>query len=64
MSSRGELLEAFKRILWLEEQMRNDYAYYRKLLSDERIMDTLSKIEADETRHINMAKRIISILGE
>lgn len=64
MSSKKELLDAFNRILWLEEQMKNDYAYYKQSLLDERILDTLSHIEADEVRHINMAKRILAILSE
>ena len=64
MSSKGKLIESFRRILWLEEQMKKDYAYYKQSLSDDKILDTLSHIEADEIRHINMAKRIMTILGE
>ena len=62
MSSRVELIESFKRIAWLERKMKDDYATYRDLISDEEVLGALCEIENDEIRHINMATRILSIL--
>ena len=62
MSSRSGLIESFKRIAWLERTMKDDYAAYRDLVSDKEILDKLYEIENDESRHINMAQRILSIL--
>lgn len=63
MSSKKELAQSFERILWLEEQMKNNYASYKQYLSDEKILSILGQIEKDESRHINMAQRIITILS-
>ncbi len=62
MSSNKELLELFKRVLWIEKQMKESYSIYKNMLSDKSLIDTLQTIESDEARHINMAERIVSIL--
>ena len=62
MNYKEELLAAGKRILYMEKQMRDDYAMYIGYLSDQDILDSIKEIEADEIRHINMAERILSIL--
>ena len=62
MSSKEELIESFKRILWLEKQMKDNYSSYEGIVEDEVILNILNEIETDEARHINMAERILSIL--
>jgi hypothetical protein len=62
MSTRVELIETFKRIAWLEERMKTDYASYRDSVSDEEMLKILSTIEDDEIRHMNMAQRTLTIL--
>ena len=62
MNSKTELVDACKRILWLEQEMRNSYASYRGLLKDEALLLAIKQIEDDEIRHINMSERILSIL--
>ncbi len=63
MNSKEELLTAAQRILYAEKQMRDDYARYISYLTDEDILNSIKKIEADEIRHINMAERILTILS-
>ncbi|UCG34909.1 MAG: hypothetical protein JSW17_05305 [Candidatus Omnitrophota bacterium] len=62
MNSREELIESFKRILWLEKEMKDNYSSYRNAMQDEILLSVISEIEADEARHINMAEGILSIL--
>lgn len=62
MNSREELIESFKRILWLEKQMKDNYSFYRNAIQDEIFLNIIGEIEADEARHINIAERILSIL--
>ena len=62
MSTRAELIDAFKRIAWLEERMKKDYASYRDSISDPEMLKILSAIEDDEIRHMNMAQRVLGIL--
>ena len=62
MSSKEELIESFKRILWLEKQMKENYSFYESVVEDEVLLNIMNEIETDEARHINMAERILSIL--
>lgn len=62
MNSKEKLLENFKRILWLENQMKEAYSYYGSCLDDKGLLRSIKEIEDDEIRHINMAERIVSIL--
>jgi len=62
MSSRKELIDSFKRIAWIERQMRDLYAGYKESLSDEALINRIGEIESDEARHMNMAQGILSIL--
>ena len=62
MSSREELIESFKRILWLEKQMKENYSFYESVVQDEVLLNVINEIETDEARHINMAERILTIL--
>jgi len=62
MSTKKELLEISEIILWLEKAMRKDYSRYARDIKDERALKTLKEIENDESRHINMALRMVSIL--
>ncbi len=62
MSTKKELLEISEIILWLEKAMREDYSRYARDINDERVLKTLKEIEGDESRHINMALRMVSIL--
>lgn len=62
MNFKEELIEACKRILWLEKEMKQNYSTYSNYLSDEDLLRTIKEIENDEVRHINMAQGILSIL--
>ncbi len=62
MNSKAEFVEAFKRILWLENQMKNSYSQYKKIISDKPLLTAIKAIEDDEARHINMAERLISLV--
>ena len=62
MNTKNELIDAVKRIEWLERQMRDSYAAYKGLVQDEALLRELKAIEADEIRHMNMSERILSIL--
>jgi len=62
MSTKKELLETSEMILWLERAMCDDYSRYAQYIKDERILKALKEIEDDESRHINMAQRMVSIL--
>lgn len=62
MNSKEELIRACERILWLENQMRDNYAMYAKYVKDEDLLRAFKEIENDEIRHINMSQRILAIL--
>ena len=47
----------------MEKEMKDSYANYENLLTDQGLLKILKEIEADEVRHINMAQRVLSILG-
>tara|TARA_Y100000031_G_C7992622_1_gene279902 strand:- start:144 stop:341 length:198 start_codon:yes stop_codon:yes gene_type:complete len=63
MNTKQELTKMCERILWLEKEMKDSYANYENLLTDQGLLKILKEIEADEVRHINMAQRVLSILG-
>ena len=62
MNSKIELIEACKRILWLEKEMRDSYAFYKNILSDESMKSAIKEIENDEIRHMNLSEKILTIL--
>jgi len=62
MNTRKELISACERILWLEKAVKDDYSYYASSLHDEKIKEVIRGIETDESRHIKIAKKILSIL--
>lgn len=61
MRTRDDLINSWKRILWIENEMRDQYASCRELV-DDNMARLLAAMEDDEKRHINMAERILSIL--
>jgi hypothetical protein len=63
MNTKQELTKICERILWLEKEMKDSYANYGNLVTDQGLVKTLKEIEADGARHINMAQRVLSILG-
>ena len=62
MNSKAEFIEAFKRILWLEKQMKGSYSQYKKIISDKPLLVAIKAIEDDEARHINMAEQLIALV--
>lgn len=63
MSSRAELLDIAKRMLWLDKEMEKNYAQYSDYLSDTGILKIIRRIHDDEVRHVNIGEKIVSILS-
>ena len=64
MNSKKGLIDACKRVLWVEKEMRDAYSIYRGMLSDPSLKAAVSGMEQDESRHVNLAEKIIAILQE
>ncbi len=64
MNSKAQILEAAQRMLWAEKEMKALYSQYSQFLKDESILKIIKEIETDEAMHVNMAERVISILGQ
>jgi len=61
MDPRKILFEKFEDVLVVEHKMAQAYEECLRLTEDERIKGLLSKVVEDETRHGQMARRLLEI---
>jgi len=61
MDPRKILFEKFEDVLVVEHKMAQAYEECLRLTEDTRIISLLSKVVEDETRHGQMARRLLEI---